>query len=388
MAASYREPSGGGSQSRRALFAAYHAFLFVGQQHTTAAAAILVSLSPVLSTGFARRRPLQTPSPGFGIVGVVVGLSPSSSSFGRIRPACSRPASWRRGSFSVLRRRSRSAASSPAVSIPRCRSRRWKPGRCSAARSCYTSSVAIGEMLEPTAWTHPEAIGALAYLSLGASAIGFLVYFDLLGATGAVEINMVSYVAPIVTAVVGWLYLGEVVDTATLIGFGLIAVSFCLVKRRAIRREFGRSDREARASSPRAATGDGRGRRTARGRLPMISPRNRTPSNEDDNPVASTGTYRIGIAIAAQNPAARIGWRAPVSLARACHPRRHDVRSAGSSRRIDGRWERVGSPLGRYIFSATTQISVRPFRTIATDSPESAAVNERFTDRNDSDSRN
>ncbi len=80
-------------------------------------------------------------------------------------------------------------------------------------------SVAIGEPIEPAAWTSPEAIGALAYLSVGASAVGFLIYFDLLERLGAVEINMVSYVAPVVTAVVGWLYLDEVVDTATLAGF-------------------------------------------------------------------------------------------------------------------------------------------------------------------------
>jgi len=222
------------------LIAAYHAFLFVGQQHTTAAAAaILVSLSPVLSTGFARALvPADALSP-VGIVGVVVGLAGVAVI---VRPDPSNLLATgivAKGSFSVLRRRSRSAASSPAVSIPRCRSRRWKPGRCSAARSCYTSSASrsASRSSRPRGPTPRQSVRWP--ISRSARARSAFRLLRPARATGAVEINMVSYVAPIVTAVVGWLYLGEVVDTATLIGFGLIAVSFCLVKRRAIRREFG-----------------------------------------------------------------------------------------------------------------------------------------------------
>ncbi|MFC6768232.1 DMT family transporter [Natrinema soli] len=223
------------------LIAAYHAFLFVGQQHTTAAAAaILVSLSPVLSTGFARALvPADALSP-VGVVAVVVGLAgvavivrPDPSNLlatGIVAKGLVFCAAAAFALGSVLTRRF-------DTSLPIETMEAWS--MLGGTLMLHLVSVAIREPLEPAAWIRPEAIGALAYLSLGASAIGFLVYFDLLERLGAVEINMVSYVAPIVTAVVGWLYLGEVVDTATLLGFGLIAVGFCLVKRRAIRREFG-----------------------------------------------------------------------------------------------------------------------------------------------------
>ncbi len=223
------------------LIGAYHTFLFVGQQNTTAAAAaILVSLSPVLTTGFAR---LLAPSDALsvvGIVGVLVGLvgvgviaQPDPSNLlatdvvAKILVFCA-AASFALGS--VLTRRI-------DTSLPIETMEAWS--MLGGAVLMHLVSLALGEPIEPATWTHPEAIGALAYLAIAASAIGFLLYFDLLDRLGAVEINMVSYVAPVVAAVVGWLYLGEVVDATTLVGFGLIAAGFVLVKRQALREEFG-----------------------------------------------------------------------------------------------------------------------------------------------------
>ena len=78
------------------------------------------------------------------------------------------------------------------------------------------------------------ALVALAYLAIFASAIGYVVYFRLLDRLGAIEINLVSYAAPVATAVVGFLFLGEVIDTRTVVGFGVILAGFLLVKRRAV----------------------------------------------------------------------------------------------------------------------------------------------------------
>ncbi|WP_049924711.1 DMT family transporter [Halopiger djelfimassiliensis] len=222
------------------LIGAYHAFLFVGQQNTTAAAAaILVSLSPVLTTGFAR---LLMPTDALsvvGVVGVVVGLAgvgviaqPDPSNLLATDVVAKVLVFCAAGSFalgSVLTRRI-------DASLPIETMEAWS--MLGGALLMHGVSLALGEPIEPATWLDPEAIGALGYLALIASAVGFLLYFDLLDRLGAVEINMVSYVAPVFAAVVGWLYLGEVVDTATIVGFGLIAVGFVLVKRRAIREEF------------------------------------------------------------------------------------------------------------------------------------------------------
>lgn len=223
------------------MIAAYHAFLFVGQQHTTAAAAaVLVSLSPVLTTGFARTLvPSDALSP-IGIAGVVVGLigvaivaRPDPSDLLATDVVAKLLVFLAAASFalgSVLTRRIDASLSIETMEA-------WS--MLGGALLMHVASVALREPIELSKWTHPEAIGALAYLAVVASAFGFLLYFDLLERLGAVEINMVSYVAPVFAAVVGWLYLGEVVDAATVLGFAVIAAGFVLVKRRALREEFG-----------------------------------------------------------------------------------------------------------------------------------------------------
>ncbi|WP_114575834.1 DMT family transporter [Saliphagus sp. LR7] len=219
------------------LIAAYHVFLFVGQQHTTAAAAaVLVSLSPVLTTVFAR---VLTPADALGpagTVGLLVGLCGVAIVVG---PDLSDPLA----TDAVARLLIVCAATSFALgavltrridgSLPVETMEAWS--MLGGALLMHAISAAMGEPVEPAAWTHPEALGALAYLAVVASALGFLLYFDLLDRLGAVEINMVSYVAPVAAAVVGWLYLGDIVGATTAGGFLVIAAGFALVKRRALR---------------------------------------------------------------------------------------------------------------------------------------------------------
>ncbi|MFC4542246.1 DMT family transporter [Halosolutus amylolyticus] len=228
------------------LIAAYHAFLFVGQQHTTAAAAaILVSLSPVLTTGFAR---VLVPSDALsvvGVVGVVLGLAgvaviaqPDPSNLLATDVVAKLLVFCAAGSFalgSVLTRRI-------DATLPIETMEAWS--MLGGAAVMHVVSLGLGEPIEPGTWMQPVAIGALGYLALVASAIGFLLYFDLLDRLGAVEINMVSYVAPVFAAIAGWLFLGEVVDATTLAGFGLIAIGFVLVKRQALRDEVGHVRRQ------------------------------------------------------------------------------------------------------------------------------------------------
>lgn len=102
-------------------------------------------------------------------------------------------------------------------------------------------SLGLGETVSGV--PSPEAAAALLYLAVVSSALGFLIYFYLLDRLGAIEINLVSYVAPMFAALAGFVFLGERIDAPTVGGFAIILFGFVLIKRRAIRHEL-RTHRE------------------------------------------------------------------------------------------------------------------------------------------------
>ncbi|QZX99194.1 DMT family transporter [Halobaculum rubrum] len=222
------------------LIAAYHALLFVGQTDptvTSAAAAVVVSLSPVLTTGFARAFLPSERLTALGVVGMVLGLvgvavlselDPSNLLAGSTVAKLlifGAAAAFALGS--VLSRRVDS-------DLPIATMEAW--AMLGGAVIMHCVSLGMGESVGSVVLTG-EAIAALAYLSLAASAVGFLVYFELLERLGPIEINLVSYVAPVFAALSGWMFLTEVPTAATGGGFVLIFAGFVLLKRRAIRAE-------------------------------------------------------------------------------------------------------------------------------------------------------
>jgi drug/metabolite transporter (DMT)-like permease len=223
------------------LIAAYHAFLFVGEQTTTsAAAAVVVSLSPVLTTLFSRVFLPTERLSTIGIVGAVLGL------VGVVAVANPTPSALLAqdvvGNLLVFAAALCFALGSVLTTwldadLEIETMEAWS--MVGGALIMHAVSLGLGESLAAITWS-TRAIAALAYLSLVASAVGFLIYFDLLDRLGPFEINLVSYVAPLFAAVTGFLFLDEVVGLPTAIGFGLIFTGFLLIKRRAIRQELPR----------------------------------------------------------------------------------------------------------------------------------------------------
>ncbi|MFC4542446.1 DMT family transporter [Halosolutus amylolyticus] len=82
-----------------------------------------------------------------------------------------------------------------------------------------------------------EALFAIVYLAVVGSGLSAIIYFHLLHALGAVEINLVSYAAPIFTAVLGWLLLAETLSPLSVLGFLTIFAGFALVKNDELRAE-------------------------------------------------------------------------------------------------------------------------------------------------------
>ena len=74
----------------------------------------------------------------------------------------------------------------------------------------------------------PAAIVTAVYLAGFASAIGHIVYFELIDRLGAIVINPVSYTVPVSAALSGWLVLGESLSFAAAAGFVVIFATFPL----------------------------------------------------------------------------------------------------------------------------------------------------------------
>lgn len=220
------------------LIAGYHALLFIGQRGTTsAAAAVIVSLSPVLTTAFARAFLPDERLTGVGIVGMALGLV-GVAVLSRPEPANLVGSRFEALVFgaalcfalgSVLTRRLE-------TDLPIETMEAWS--MLGGAVLMHALSVGLGESVSglPTL----SAITALVYLAVVASAAGFLIYFDLLERLGPIEINLVSYVAPIFAAIAGFLFLDEIIDAPTVLGFLIILIGFLLLKRRVIRAEIRR----------------------------------------------------------------------------------------------------------------------------------------------------
>ncbi|WP_435177920.1 DMT family transporter [Halorussus sp. AFM4] len=100
-------------------------------------------------------------------------------------------------------------------------------------------SAAVGESVESVRLA-PAAVLAVGYLAVLASGVGFVVYFDLLSRFGPLEVNLVSYLVPVVSVVVGWGLLDEPVSASTLVGFGVVAAGFLLLKEKELAAELAR----------------------------------------------------------------------------------------------------------------------------------------------------
>ena len=218
------------------MIAAYHAFLFVGEQGTTSAtAAIIVSLSPVLTTGFARaflphERLTTVGVLGLlvGFVGVVVLSDPDPSNLlaaGTVSKVLVLLAAASFALGSVLTKR-------VDAELPIETMEAWS--MLGGALVMHLVSAGLGESVASVTWS-TTALVSLGYLVVGASAVGFLLYFHLLDVLGPIEINLVSYAAPVAAAITGIAFLGETPDVRTAVGFACILLGFVLLKRAAVR---------------------------------------------------------------------------------------------------------------------------------------------------------
>lgn len=218
---------------------AYHALLYLGQLSVPGpVAAVVVSLSPVLTAAFAAALlddSLDALSGGgflLGVVGVAVvaDFDPSNllaaDLFG-IGLLLVAAATFALGS--VLSTPLRTTLADASM-------QGW--AMLLGAAALFAGSIARGESAASVEWT-TTALAALAYLTLFSGVIGFLVYFALHERVGPAESNLVGYFQPIVAALGGWLLFGQTVSRTTVVGFLGIFAGFLLVEHEVVRRRAG-----------------------------------------------------------------------------------------------------------------------------------------------------
>ena len=217
----------------------YNGFLFIGQQDVTGGiAAILVATNPVLAALFSWLLIPNSRLSTVGLVGLALGLAGVSLV---ARPDLSGPLqSDSLGALLVVL--STACLAFGSVLVERVESELSTEGFVAwsnvfGALFLHALSFGLpGESLAQVELTG-ESLGALLYLGIVGSGVSAILYFQLLDELGAVEINLVSYAAPIFTAILGWLLLNETLSPLSIVGFLSIFLGFALIKRRELRAE-------------------------------------------------------------------------------------------------------------------------------------------------------
>ncbi|MEF8791100.1 MAG: EamA family transporter [Haloarculaceae archaeon] len=207
--------------------------LFVGQRTVpSGVAAIMQSLVPIATSLWALvLLPEERVTPA-GAVGILLGLlgvalivrpDPTDllgSSVGRLL-ILAQVASVALGG--VLIQRARPTLDRAALSG-------WSMGL--GGLLLHATSAAVGEPFVLPA--DRLGVAAVLYLGVFATALAFFVYFSLLERRGALETSLIAYLVPVVATVAGVVLLDESITALTLVGFGVVATGFLVLKRRAV----------------------------------------------------------------------------------------------------------------------------------------------------------
>lgn len=214
------------------VIAAYHGLLYVAELHITGAvAAVIVSLSPVLTATFAalvlpneRLGPFEIGGFTLGILGVIVIADPMEAGLGSsallgVALAFAGAVAFSLGA--VLLRPLR-------TDLPIAALQGW--AMVSGAGMLFVGAALLGESPAEIVW-NAASIASLSYLTLLSGVVAFLIYFALLDEVGPAQLHLVGYAEPIVAAVGSWVLLGSLIDAEAMVGFVAILAGFAVLER-------------------------------------------------------------------------------------------------------------------------------------------------------------
>jgi drug/metabolite transporter (DMT)-like permease len=95
-------------------------------------------------------------------------------------------------------------------------------------------SLPAGERLTDIVWTTP-AVLSLVYLSTAVSIGGYVLYFGLIRRIGSNRTVLMAYLAPIFAGLTGFIFLEELLEVLTVVGFVVIFVGFAIIEQQVVR---------------------------------------------------------------------------------------------------------------------------------------------------------
>jgi drug/metabolite transporter (DMT)-like permease len=161
---------------------------------------------------------------GLGLVGTVVLLWPKLSVYGEV----GRKELW--WSIALI-------GGSVSWAFGSVLSKKWQSGPPTfGATSWQVLFAGLGNLvfagwhddLRHVVWTS-RGIGAIVYLIIGGSLIGYTAYIYILGHAPTAKVSTYAYVNPVVAVFLGWLVLGETIDRYILAGSAIVIASVILV---------------------------------------------------------------------------------------------------------------------------------------------------------------
>lgn len=210
-----------------------NAALNVGIQYIpSAAAAILFSLIPLVTTGFAELLvPEESPTVsdavgifiGFVGVSIVVRPSPETLFAGEMM-----------GYFLVF-------LAVIGISVGSVLLQQTKPelemlpisawGMLLGGGMTFVGGIGIGESVAAIDWT-VTSILSLVYLSTVVAIVGYSLYFYLILEIGSHKANLLSYLDPVMASLIAWVLLGEAIAPLSGVGFLVIFSGFVVLEYR------------------------------------------------------------------------------------------------------------------------------------------------------------
>jgi drug/metabolite transporter (DMT)-like permease len=160
---------------------------------------------------------------GLGVVGLLVLLWPKLTAAGELG---SREMWW---SLALL-------GGAFSWALGSVMSKRWQAGGCLSAIGWQVFFAGVANLLfaavagdfSRVTWT-PRGIGAVTYLVIFGSLVGYNAYIWVLDHASASLVSTYAYVNPVVAVFLGWLILREKVDAFVLAGSAIVVVSVILV---------------------------------------------------------------------------------------------------------------------------------------------------------------